>query len=120
MWNENGLTDMSPADDIEISFTRIDTAADRCELHIRGDLDIATSGLLGRELHDLLDLDLRYIGVDLSGVSFIDSSALSVLVRAHERAQNKGDHLQLLRPSPPCVKVFNITGLDRVFDLPQS
>jgi anti-sigma B factor antagonist len=117
MWSEDTAA-VHPAD-VEISFTRVDTGSG-CELHVRGDLDIATSGLLGRELHDLLDLDLGYIGVDLAGVSFIDSSALSVLVRAHERARSKGDHLQLLRPSPPCVKVFTITGLDRVFDLPQS
>ena len=107
-------------DDIEISFTRIETAEGQLEVHVAGDLDIATSGLLGRELHDLLDLDLPYIGVDLSGVSFIDSSALSVLVRTHERAQNKGHRLELLRPSPACVKVFAITGLDHVFGLPPS
>jgi anti-sigma B factor antagonist len=120
MWSDDAPTDTHIADDIEISFSRIDTAAGRCELHVRGDLDIATSGLLGRELHDLLDLDLGYIGVDLAGVSFIDSSALSVLVRAHERARNKGDQLQLLNPSPACIKVFAITGLDQVFDLPPS
>jgi anti-sigma B factor antagonist len=117
VWSENAV-DM--ADDVEISFIRVETTDGELELHVRGDLDIATSGLLGHELHDLLDLDLPYIGVDLSGVSFIDSSALSVLVRTHERAQNKGHRMQLLRPSPPCVKVFTITGLDRVFGLTQS
>ena len=96
---------------------RVETAGGQIELHVRGDLDIATSGLLGRELHDLLDLDLPYLGVDLSGVSFIDSSALSVLVRTHERAQNRGHRMEFLRPSPACVKVFTITGLDHVFGL---
>jgi anti-sigma B factor antagonist len=117
MWSDHAPAQTG---DVEIAFTRVETATGQCELHVRGDLDIATSGLLGHELHDLLDLDLPYIGVDLSGVSFIDSSALSVLVRTHERAQNKGHRLQLLRPSPPCVKVFTITGLDRVFDLSPS
>src|SRR3954469_17775556 len=107
-------------DDIEIAFTRVETADGQIELHVRGDLDIATSGLLGRELHSLLDLDLPYLGVDLSGVSFIDSSALSVLVRTHERAQNRGHRMQLLHPSPACVKVFTITGLDHVFGLPPA
>ena len=38
----------------------------------------------------------------------------------HERVQNRGHRLQVLRPSPACVKVFTITGLDRVFGLTQS
>ena len=115
MWSDPGPVETM--DDVEISLLRTETADGRLELHVRGDLDIATSGLLGRELHDLLDLDLPYLGVDLSGVTFIDSSALSVLVRTHERAQNKGHRMQLLRPSPACTKVFTLTGLDRVFDL---
>ena len=115
MWSDDPPTEA--ADDAEISFTRIETADGRCDLQVRGDLDIATSSLLGHELYDLLDLDFARIGVDLSGVSFIDSSALSVLVRAHERAKSKGDRLELLHPSPACIKVFTITGLDRVFDL---
>jgi|1185.fasta_scaffold823490_2 anti-sigma B factor antagonist len=107
-------------DDVEISFIRVETPQGELQLHVRGDLDIATSGLLSHELHDMIDLDRPYIGVDLSGVSFIDSSALSVLVRTHERAESKGHRLQLLNPSAACVKVFTITGLDRVFGLSQS
>ena len=65
----------------------------------------------------LLDQELPTIGVDLSEVSFIDSSALSALVLAFERAKREGRRLQLLRAGPTCMKVLSITGLDRAFGL---
>jgi anti-sigma B factor antagonist len=99
-----------------VTFTRLD-AADACVLEVRGDLDIAVSGALGRALDDLLDTERERVGVDLSGVPFMDSSALSALVRAHERAKAGGQHLELLQPSPACAKVLGITGLDRVFEV---
>lgn len=102
--------------DAAVGFTRRDSAELRV-LEVRGDLDIAVSATLGRVLDDLLDVGDEQVGVDLSGVTFMDSSALSMLVSAHERARQHGQQLELLRPSPACAKVLAITGLDRVFDL---
>ena len=48
-----------------------------CTLEIRGDLDIAISGLLRQELDELLALGVGRLDVDLSGVVFMDSSAAS-------------------------------------------
>ena len=108
--------DEGPApDDGGVTFTRVDAGDDTCVLEIRGDLDIAVSGMLGHELGELLDLDITRVAVDLSGVQFMDSSALSALVQAHERARERTQQFVLLRPSPACAKVLSITGLDRVF-----
>jgi anti-sigma B factor antagonist len=86
-------------------------------LTIRGELDIASSGALQQQLNDLLDAGTPRVEVDLSGVVFMDSSALSALVGAHERASKQNQRLALVSPSPACAKVLGITGLDRVFDL---
>jgi anti-sigma B factor antagonist len=86
-------------------------------LTVRGELDISTSALLQRELDGLLSAGTPRVEVDLSGVVFMDSSALSALVAAHERAGAQGQTLSLLSPSPACAKVLGITGLDRVFNL---
>ena len=105
-------------DDAEIaavSFSKSGSGND-LTLEIRGDLDIAAARALGRELDDLLDAATGRARVDLSGVQFMDSSALSALVRAHERARTRGQHLELANPSPACAKVLSITGLDRVFE----
>jgi anti-sigma B factor antagonist len=106
--------DLAP-DEGMVTFARLTGSDDSCVLEIRGDLDIAVSGLLGCELDELLGAGNAKVAVDLSGVQFMDSSALSALVQAHERARERKQQFVLLRPSPACAKVLNITGLDRVF-----
>jgi len=86
-------------------------------LTIRGELDISTSSRLHQELADLLDAGTERVEIDLSGVVFMDSSALSALVGAHDRANGRSQHLALVSPSPACTKVLGITGLDRIFEL---
>jgi anti-sigma B factor antagonist len=107
----------SPESGAAVMFTRHWLADDACVLEIRGDLDIAISGLLHRELDELLDLGIGRIDIDLSGVLFMDSSALSALVQANETAQGRDQQFNLRNPSPACMKVLSITGLDHVFDL---
>ena len=102
-------------DEGAVSFTRVVINDETCVLEIQGDLDIAVSGMLAHELDGLLDLNIPQVAVDLSGVQFMDSSALSALVQAYERARERAQQFVLLRPSPACAKVLNITGLDRVF-----
>jgi hypothetical protein len=51
-----------------VMFTRHWAADDVCTLEIRGDLDIAISGLLRQELDELLGLGIARLDVDLAGV----------------------------------------------------
>jgi anti-sigma B factor antagonist len=98
-------------------FSRSHPAPDLGILTVRGELDISTSGMLRKELNELLDGETQRVEVDLSGVVFMDSSALSTLVGAHDRAREHSLYLELVSPSPACAKVLGITGLDRVFNL---
>ena len=108
--------DVSPDMDT-VAFSHFCASPDLHVLMVRGELDIATSGLFQRELEDLLNIGIHRVEVDLAGVEFMDSSALSALVGAHERARKKGLQFALLSPSPACAKVLGITGLDRIFEL---
>jgi anti-sigma B factor antagonist len=98
-------------------FFRRSAGSDLEVLTVRGELDISTAARLQQELVELLDTGTARVAVDLAGVVFMDSSALSALVAAHERAALQSQHLALASPSPACVKVLGITGLDRIFDL---
>lgn len=53
----------------------------------------------------------RNVSVDLSAVSFIDSSGLRVLVRAEKRHSGGGGALTLLSPSEAVARLLEITGL---------
>jgi anti-anti-sigma regulatory factor len=50
--------------------------------------------------------------IDLTGVSFIDSTGLSVLLAASERAREQGRRLVVVRPPLPALRVFTLTRVD--------
>lgn len=52
--------------------------------------------------------------VDLSGTQFCDSAGLSVLVRARRRAVAEGGELRLVASTPAVLRIFAVTGLDRL------
>lgn len=61
--------------------------------------------------------DAPVIIVDLSGVTFLDSSGLGGLVGIQARARDRGQSVTLKRPSPSVLRLFQITGLDTLFSI---
>ncbi len=55
------------------------------------------------------------IVADLGDTEFCDSSGLSVLVMAMKRAQANGGELRLVVRAPSVLRVFAVTGVDKVF-----
>ena len=96
----------------------VDEAGDRPTLVVRGEIDVSTSPELRAQLGRLLEHQPSGIVVDLRGVGFVDSSGLGVLVGALKRLREAGgDDVVLLGVQEPVRKVFEITGLDRLFRL---
>lgn len=81
---------------------------------VYGELDMASAPMLEKQIKRLQWADAAEIVVDMSGLHFIDSTGLQVLVRAHRRA-GKGQ-LTMLRGSRNVHRVFELTGLDAVLD----
>lgn len=80
----------------------------------RGEIDLATVGAFRLVLSDLMVDGHVDVVVDLTGVSFIDSSALGALVAAHRRARGLGGSLSVAGIQPPVARILELTGLDRV------
>ncbi|MEU8224016.1 STAS domain-containing protein [Kribbella sp. NPDC048915] len=80
-----------------------------------GDLDLEGAPALTAELRSWLGP--RPVVLDLSGVDFMDSSGLGVLVGAHKEAGNRGGALILAAPSPRVQKIFKVTRLHKVFSV---
>jgi len=55
--------------------------------------------------------------VDLLGVTFMDSTALGVLVGALKRCRQAGGSMRIVVADPRVLKVFEITGLTELFSL---
>ena len=62
---------------------------------------------------------LRVI-VDLTGVTFIDSAGLGVLVREAKRLSALGGTCVLVADDPRILRIFEITGLGRMFGIERS
>ena len=80
-------------------------------LAISGEVDLASAPGLRSELQRL---DARNLVVDLSGVTFIDSTGLGVLVAALKRTRESGGQLTLRSPTRATRKVLDITGLSQL------
>ena len=84
-------------------------------VHLRGELDFATGHTVRERLLRALRHSASLLILDLSGVSFCDAAALSILVGVHRQARSLDIALGLAAPRPHLSKVLCLTGLDRSF-----
>ncbi|WP_228974504.1 STAS domain-containing protein [Streptomyces sp. DH12] len=102
-------------EDKRISITRTSTDGIRV-LTVRGELDHHTAPDLRRALTVTADDDpptARSV-LDLSAVTFMDSSGINVLVTAHQEAHRADGWLRLAAPSDSVMRVIELVGLDTV------
>ncbi|MGA3147161.1 MAG: STAS domain-containing protein [Acidimicrobiales bacterium] len=84
---------------------------------VRGEVDVATAPTLREHLYDAVDRSSGVVVVDLSAVTFIDSTALGVLIGAQERSRDHGTQLRIILNEARIVKIFEITGLTELFSI---
>lgn len=80
-----------------------------------GELDFYTSPDFQTCLRHALEGPACRVIVDLTQVTFIDSSALGILVGAARRAATQTTELMIVCPAGNVARVIAITGLTRVF-----
>ena len=77
----------------------------------RGELDMATVGILEQELRQLHESGFSRIVLDLGGLSFMDSSGLHLVMRWTADASRDGFTFEL-EPGPPVVqRIFELAAL---------
>jgi anti-anti-sigma factor len=78
-----------------------------------GEIDLLTAAELGRVLRDLIaHRRPSAIGIDLSAVSFIDSTGIQVLVATKTDARAAGIALRVVAASAPALRVLRLAGVD--------
>jgi anti-sigma B factor antagonist len=85
-----------------------------------GEIDVYTAPQLRERLIELNDQEYYRIVVDLSGVEFLDSTGLGVLVGGLKRSRGHDGDLALVCSHPRIMKVFEVTGLNKVFSIADS
>ena len=84
---------------------------------IHGRVTIATSGEMRRTLSDALRAKPVNLSVDLSDVSYIDTSGLATLVEALRIARKQGTRLILDGIHDQPLYLLEITHFNRLFDM---
>mgnify|MGYP005838826089 CR=1 FL=1 len=99
--------------EFDVESARLD--GERGLVSVRGEVDIYTAPRFKESLLELLDSGVSRVVVDLSEVTFIDSTALGVLIGGVRRLHDRDGRLSLVVASRPVERVLTVTGLDRVF-----
>ena len=82
-----------------------------------GEIDVATAPQLREALHEVIAQGHATVVLDLLGVTFLDSTALGVLVGGLKRCRELGGELHVVVTDARIKKIFEITGLVKVFPI---
>ncbi len=86
-------------------------------ISVAGDIDLMTAPDLKATIYEVLDSGVRDIILDMSEMDFMDSSGLGVLVSTLRRIRSEGGSICLVCQRESVLKVFSLTGLDKVFTI---
>ena len=84
---------------------------------VTGEIDLFTAPEFKAAVARPIDAGGDRVIVDLTGVTFIDSSSLGVLIGAHKQIVARGGALVIVCDDRAIVNTFKITGLDGVFEI---
>lgn len=99
--------------DLDIASSR---EGDACVVTLTGEVDVYTAPVLRERLIEAIETQCPLVVIDMTAVGFIDSSGLGVLVSALKRVRERDAQMRIATGQEAILKVFRITGLDRVFE----
>ena len=90
---------------------------------VSGELDLSSSAALEEELERVAASGAERIVIDLRELEFMDSTGLSTLVKAHQRAEETGKEFGLVRGPQQVQRLLSLTGVEerlRLGDTPEE
>src|SRR5215207_4993287 len=84
---------------------------------VRGEIDLFTAPELKSALAETIEAGRSRIVVDLSETTFLDSTALGVLIGAVKRLRSRDGRLTIVNVDANIAKTLEITGLDQIFTI---
>jgi anti-sigma B factor antagonist len=100
--------------ELSVSVTVRDGAGGPCTvISLAGEADASTPAM-GEALDAEVARCPRLLVVDLAALSFIDSAALSVLMRTHRALRRDGGTLALVSPSPSVARILELIDIAHV------
>lgn len=86
-------------------------------LTVTGEIDVYTAPQLKEKLFAVCSQEQWKVVVDLSGVTYMDSTGLGVFIGAYKSCQSTRSTLHLIGLKPRVARLFNITGVDELITI---
>ena len=93
-----------------------ETLGDYVLVRLKGEVDLSWSQQVRKTILDALGSSNK-VGVELSEVSYIDSSGIAALVEGFQNARGKNQQFGLVAVSKSVMAVLQLARLDRVFPI---
>jgi anti-sigma B factor antagonist len=103
--------------DVNFDIKTEQLADDTYAISLSGEIDLYTAPEFKQQLLEVIGEGAKHVVVDLTSTTFIDSTTLGVLVGGLRRLRSADGQLSIVCSDPNITKIFEITGLDRVFDV---
>jgi anti-sigma B factor antagonist len=101
-------------DGIELNVDRQGATA---TIGVAGDIDLTSAPRLDDEVTGLIEDSVNSLTIELTGVSFMDSTGLRVLLKASKLLDSSGGTLVLRDPSDAVRRLLEVSGLDSHFEI---
>jgi anti-sigma B factor antagonist len=101
--------------DFDVKTDKVDS--ETYVISLTGEVDLYTAPEFKQQLLDVIAEGARDVVVDFTDTTFIDSTTLGVLVGGVKRLRGEDGRLSLVCSDRNITKIFEITGLDRVFTI---
>lgn len=101
---------------------RIDVHPERTVVRVApaGELDVTTASRLERQLHELRDSGFDRIVLDLRRLTFMDSTAIALILAEDQRARDDGHVFTLISGPPAIQRVLEVCGVTRLLSFERS
>ncbi len=86
-------------------------------IRVRGEIHVSTAPEFAQRLSAAIDSGKTAIVLDMSGVEFIDSTGLSVLLNGLRLVTQMHGRMAIVCANPTVLRLFQITSLDDTFDI---
>ncbi len=90
---------------------------DTVVVDLQGEVDAFTAPKLKQEIINQIERGVKRIAINLADVKYLDSTGLGVLIGGLKRAREKSGQLVLICPNVRIMRIFDITGLAKIFEM---
>lgn len=102
---------------MDIKIETRELGAETQAVEVQGEIDVYTSPKVKEIISELIDKGNNHLVINLEGVRYIDSTGLGVLIGALKKVREKEGTINLVCNNPQIKKIFNITGLVKIFGI---